>query len=164
MNKPQPLISFWDGSSRTLRAYLNMEKRMYGMFGTNYTGDVETYLMQFKIGKDGVNDTADYLNFNKLHGRITPTLIDNKKTLLLDFWEFNEDEVKPFLVALEQSVHYYLQFAPVDDENHKTSQLLMGAKVSIGGKILSKNGQDYTIAQDILSKDIVPPLMEMYLG
>ena len=163
MEKPQTLISFWNGSSQKLHSYLNMEKRVYGMFGTNYEDRIGTYLLQFKMGKDGVNDTHDYLNFNKLHGRITPVLVNETKTMLLDFWEFSEDQVLPFLTALEQSIYYYVNSTPESDENYKTSQLLAGAKVSIGGNVLLKDGEEYIIAKDLLSSNL-PPLMEIYLG
>jgi len=162
MLKTQPSISFWNGSAKTINSYLNMEKRVYGMFGTNYTDGIETYFMQFKTGKDGVNDTATFLNFQQLHGRITPIIIDGNKKLLLDFWEFNEQQVWPFLLCLEKSIVYYLSFSQ-RSENRQTSELLRGSKVSIGGTILLRDGQDYQIANRHTSDNRLPPLTQIYL-
>ncbi|WP_372366499.1 hypothetical protein [Candidatus Uabimicrobium sp. HlEnr_7] len=163
MLKPQPLISFWNGSSQTLRSYLNMDKRVYGMFGTNYKDGFDTYFMQFKTGKDGVNDTSIYLSLDQLHGRITPILVENKKILLLDFWEFREEQVLPFLKCLETSIDYHLSHTPTHNENNQTALMLVGTKVSIGGSLLSKDGQDYQIAYDKIVANMPPPLMEINL-
>lgn len=117
------------------------------MFGTSYRNSPGAYWMEFKTGKDGVNDTPAYLNFNQLYGRMTPRLLDGKKVILLDLWDFYEEEARAFGAALENCIIYYLCTQPSTQENYKTSWFLKGALVNARGKpLLNENGGLYQIA------------------